>query len=587
MAIKKFRLQYQLEDGTDTIYLESSSDMIIHGDSTVDKKFDEVDTSLKAKADNEDVQSNLDSINRTLEEKATTASLNELEQSLKKSISDTETSLKAADTGLESKITETSDTITKGYQNADKTLQGAIDKLNGLSTVEGSVDQKVQTAREALQSQITENTEKISTLNGADSVPGSVQKQIKDATTPLKESIDILTGGNGASGSIDQKIQNAQDALQRQITDNKTSIDTLNGGSSTSGSVDYKVKQAQDVLQEAINSVNGLVTTLNGSADVTGSVQKQIQDALATIKETINTLNGSETTDGSIKKAVADGIASIVAGAPDNLNDLKEIATWISSHETSAGSMQNQITENKNNIGTLNTQLNTVKGTADAALPKGGGTMTGTLTLNSDPTADKQAATKKYVDDKAGAASNAASTAQTTANNAVPKSGGTMTGLLTLSGAPTDNMHAATKGYVDTAVAGATSAASGAQSTANTAKSTAEAAMPKSGGTFTGLITLSGAPTANLHAATKQYVDTGVTEAKNAASTAQSGVNGLDTRLGTAETKLTNLVTFPASKPSTLTAGTFAIVGDDVYVGNKSNVPICLTTMNSYSLVEV
>lgn len=33
-------------------------------------------------------------------------------------------------------------------------------------------------------------------------------------------------------------------------------------------------------------------------------------------------------------------------------------------------------------------------------------------------------------------------------------------------------------------------------------------AMPKSGGTFTGAVTLSGDPTANLHAATKQYVDT-------------------------------------------------------------------------------
>ena len=65
-------------------------------------------------------------------------------------------------------------------------------------------------------------------------------------------------------------------------------------------------------------------------------------------------------------------------------------------------------------------------------------------------------------------------------------SGGTMTGVLTLSGAPTANLHAATKAYVDT----------------NDATKLALA-----GGTMTGAITLSGAPTANLHAATKQYVD--------------------------------------------------------------------------------
>lgn len=38
----------------------------------------------------------------------------------------------------------------------------------------------------------------------------------------------------------------------------------------------------------------------------------------------------------------------------------------------------------------------------------------------------------------------------------------------------------------------------------------ADNAMPKSGGTFTGLVTLSGNPTADLHAATKKYVDSAI-----------------------------------------------------------------------------
>lgn len=67
--------------------------------------------------------------------------------------------------------------------------------------------------------------------------------------------------------------------------------------------------------------------------------------------------------------------------------------------------------------------------------------------------------------------------------------GGTMTGALTLSGAPSSTLHAATKDYVDTAAA---------------------AAVPLAGGTMTGALTLSGAPTSNLHAATKLYVDNAV-----------------------------------------------------------------------------
>lgn len=46
-----------------------------------------------------------------------------------------------------------------------------------------------------------------------------------------------------------------------------------------------------------------------------------------------------------------------------------------------------------------------------------------------------------------------------------------------------------------------------AQQTADNAQTTANNAMPKSGGTFTGAVTLKGDPTSNLHATTKQYVD--------------------------------------------------------------------------------
>ena len=121
-------------------------------------------------------------------------------------------------------------------------------------------------------------------------------------------------------------------------------------------------------------------------------------------------------------------------------------------------------------------------------------------------------------------ARNAAAAAQATADAALPKSGGTMTGKITLDGAPTANLHAATKKYVDdnagsssgtdgtarASAAAASAAAMAAQTAADNAQATADAALPKSGGTMTGKITLDGAPTVNLHAATKKYVDDSV-----------------------------------------------------------------------------
>jgi hypothetical protein len=146
----------------------------------------------------------------------------------------------------------------------------------------------------------------------------------------------------------------------------------------------------------------------------------------------------------------------------------------------------------------------------NSCLPLAGGTMTGPLTLNADPTVPFAAATKQYVDAIASATGAVLLSGSTMtgalilnadpsnvlgavtkqyADRMVPKAGGTMTGLLLLSADPAATLGAATKQYVDAV------------------KAIANAAVPAAGGTMTGLLTLSGAPTATLHAATKAYVD--------------------------------------------------------------------------------
>lgn len=67
----------------------------------------------------------------------------------------------------------------------------------------------------------------------------------------------------------------------------------------------------------------------------------------------ISTLNG--TGDGSVKKAVSDGIAEVVAGAPGDFDTLKEMSDWISGHENDASAMNSAIKDNKNAITTLQT----------------------------------------------------------------------------------------------------------------------------------------------------------------------------------------------------------------------------------------
>lgn len=106
--------------------------------------------------------------------------------------------------------------------------------------------------------------------------------------------------------------------------------------------------------------------------------------------------------------------------------------------------------------------------------------LTGSVTLPSNPTASLHAAPKQYVD--------AHATAVNPHSGSLAKAGDTMTGALTLFGNPTVELHAAPKQYVDGRVA-------------------------KAGDSMTGALTLPSNPTAPLHAATKQYVDDRVAKA--------------------------------------------------------------------------
>ena len=146
---------------------------------------------------------------------------------------------------------------------------------------------------------------------------------------------------------------------------------------------------------------------------------------------------------------------------------------------------------------------------ADAAdlnnyLPKSGGAITGAVTVQA-PTANMNPATKQYVD---------AEITDLNISQYAPKANPTLTGTVTVP-TPTANTAAANKQYVDSKITAlnvsqyATTSALNAGLAEKADTSDLTPLMPKSGGAFTGAITVQN-PTANNHPATKQYVDNAV-----------------------------------------------------------------------------
>ena len=133
-----------------------------------------------------------------------------------------------------------------------------------------------------------------------------------------------------------------------------------------------------------------------------------------------------------------------------------------------------------------------------------GGAMTGFVTLHANPTTGAHASNKTYVDaGDAAAVSSATGAAAASADSLyLARTGGNMTGFITLHANPTTGAHASNKTYVDAGDTATLSAATGAA-----ASSAASLYLARTGGAMTGFVTLHANPTDGNHASNKAYVD--------------------------------------------------------------------------------
>ena len=221
-------------------------------------------------------------------------------------------------------------------------------------------------------------------------------------------------------------------------------------------------------------NVTGTVVTTGDTGTVTstmlldGTILNADVNASAAIAYSKLNLNGTITSADIVDGTIVNG--DINASAAIDWTKLG-ISSTVSSTE----------------IGYVDGVTSAIQTQLDAKLPTTGGTMSGAIAMGTskitgmgDPTLAQDAATKAYVDlqrdnlinsapgiyDTLGEIATAIQSGGTFYDSLVLKSGSTMTGALTLSGAPTVNLHAATKAYVDAVAGSATAAAASAAAAA-------------------------------------------------------------------------------------------------------------------------
>lgn len=203
----------------------------------------------------------------------------------------------------------------------------------------------------------------------------------------------VQSTGYCANGitELRDKVENAQETADKALSlaqDNADKIATIQGQIT-------EIYSKIDALDTRLTKVEGDITTIKGQIDTINQQITTINQAISSIREEISDLT--------------EQIAGITSSITNLTNRVQTVEGKVTTIEGNISDIQGDITNIEGDITNINNALDDIKG-GTTELPyvkKAGDTMSGALNMGSNkvsavatPTADTDAATKKYVDDK-------------------------------------------------------------------------------------------------------------------------------------------------------------------------------------------
>lgn len=145
----------------------------------------------------------------------------------------------------------------------------------------------------------------------------AIEKEIDDNQAAHEEDVETLQSN---IDDVDDKVINLTNYVGTYTKLEDQTIDTV------VGYVDAKVAAENKAATDAIKEVaDALAEEVVRATEAEADLQQQITSN----KNAIDILNGDANTTGSVKKQVADAVASIVNNADESFDTLQEIAEWI------------------------------------------------------------------------------------------------------------------------------------------------------------------------------------------------------------------------------------------------------------------
>jgi len=408
-----------------------------------------------------------------------------------------------------------------------------------------------------------------------------------DGTTVTLKNVDIndalestintdnLTEGTTNLFFTDARAVSALSGLATTVSNNTTAIN--NNATAISNNATAIANNATAITNNATaitnnetainNNVTAIANTLVDAKAYTDTRETAITTAY-TAAIASSTSSGSTAANAYTDAEIATATASITSAYQTaDATTLSSAQTYADTAEADAVTTANAYTDAREVA--ITTAYQTYTDTAEADAKAYADTQIANLVDSAPTTLDTLNELASALGDDA----NFSTTVTNSIATKLPLAGGTMAGDLTLSGAPTNNLHAATKAYVDSAVTGGT----GALDTDDIAEGTTNLYYTDA--------RADARATLRINAATTDNIDEGSTNLYYTNTRARTEIEGADLDLGTNKILYSNVYATTGDLPSATSyhgmfahvhgtgKGYFAHANNWVELANQSDIP--------------
>jgi len=419
-------------------------------------------------------------------------------------------SIKAAD--LNDNFTQDLYLAQEANNEADSATATANTALTNSNTAISTANSAVSTANNAVS---TANSA-VSTANAASSTAASAVSTANTASSNATTAINTANAASATAASAVSTANNAVSTANSATNTANSALSAANSAVSTANTANSNASAAVSTANTASTNANTAISTANSAVSTANSALTSANNAVSNSNTAVSTATSADIKATQAIAAVASSalytVVANVAAIP--VSPVNNTAIEVA-NSTGIESFTPLANIPAGFIGSPGLSVRIIYSTTGPTwnwiqyfpndpenryLKLSGGTLTGNLTLPGAPSSSNHATTKSYVDSADSTLTSSVATAQSTANAALPKAGGTMTGSIVFAAGQTFPAGSTSVAGVVQLTDSTSSTSTSTAATPNSVKSVfdvASAALPKSGGTLTGSLSTSGTNTAD------------------------------------------------------------------------------------------